>query len=64
MAVTSGFLFGFEFLPVEVLRNCDHDAFPCNGEHMRLVGHDCYSHFVFCFRTGLRVSTICWNISM
>ena len=34
MASISGILFGFQFLPIEFLRNCDHDAFPCNGKDL------------------------------
>ena len=34
MAIITGLLFGFQFLPVELLRNCDHDAFSCNGNYM------------------------------
>ena len=31
LAAFSGIFLAFQFLPVEFLRRCEHDAFSCNG---------------------------------
>lgn len=31
LALLSGTMYGFQFLPIELLRRCDHDAFSCIG---------------------------------
>ena len=32
-AIFSGLLLGFQYLPIEILRRCENEFFPCNGKH-------------------------------